>query len=49
MYRKHTHTPLSTIFHPANCPIDFLKSFLFGFFINWVRVGLELVRVAVRG
>ena len=25
-------TLVSTIFHPANCPIDFLKSFLFGFF-----------------
>ena len=23
---------VSTIFHPANRPIDFLKSFLFGFF-----------------
>jgi hypothetical protein len=32
-----------TIFHPANRPIDFLKSFLFGFFINSIRV-----RVAVR-
>ena len=37
---------VSTIFHPANRPIDFLKSFLFGFFfINSVRVR---VRVAVR-
>ena len=36
--------PVSSIFHPANCPIDFLKLFLF--FINLVRVK---VRVAVRG
>jgi hypothetical protein len=38
-------TLVSTIFHPANCPIDFLKSFFLDFFINSVRVR---VRVRVR-
>jgi hypothetical protein len=38
-----TWDTVNTIFHTANRPIDFLKSFLFGFFINSVRV-----RVAVR-
>jgi hypothetical protein len=36
---------VSTFFHPANRPIDFVKPFLFGFFINSVRVR---VRVEVR-
>jgi hypothetical protein len=42
------YAPVNTIFHPENCPIDFLKSFLFGFFINsvWVTVRVE---VRVRG
>jgi hypothetical protein len=39
---------VSTIFHPANHPIDFLKSVLFGFsLINLVRVAVR-VRVGVR-
>jgi hypothetical protein len=34
---------VSTIFHPANRPINFLKSFLFGFFkINSVRVAVRV-------
>jgi hypothetical protein len=38
---------VSTFFHPANRPIEFLKSFFGDFFINSVRVkglglGLEL-------
>ena len=38
---------VSTFSHPANHPIDFLKSSLFwDFFINSIRVR---VRVAVRG
>jgi hypothetical protein len=32
---------VSTFFHPANRPIDFVKSFLFGFFINSVSVRVE--------
>ena len=36
---------VSTFFHPANRPIDFVKSFLLDFFINSVRVR---VRVEVR-
>jgi hypothetical protein len=38
---------VSTFFHPANRPIDFVKQFLFGFFINSVRVRVR-VRVEVR-
>ena len=37
---------VSTFFHPANRPIDFVKSFLFGFF-KFFRLGLEL-RLGVR-
>jgi hypothetical protein len=37
----------STIFHPANRPINFLKLFFLDFFINSVRVRVR-VRVAVR-
>ena len=32
---------VSTIFHPDNRPIDFLKLFLFGFF-SLIRLRLEL-------
>ena len=32
---------VSTFFHPANRPIDFVKSFLFGFFLL-IRLGLGL-------
>jgi hypothetical protein len=36
-------TQVSTIFHPANRPINFLKSFLFGFLkINSVRVAVRV-------
>ena len=40
------HELVSTFFHPANRPIDFLKSF-WPFFINSVRVRVR-VRVGVR-
>jgi hypothetical protein len=40
---------VSTFFHPANRPIDFLKSFFLLFFINSVMVMvMVMVRVRVR-
>jgi hypothetical protein len=45
--RRDIQRVSTTFFHPANRPIDFVKPFLFGFFINSVRVRVR-VRVEVR-